>query len=226
MHDDWRQFPLRRATRGDGSAVKKASRRIIARANRGASRPLKKPLVFGVNELRTRRLAGTPAAPGDIADIHRLHGDSRVMATLSGDGETLSREDSLIFLDRAAEHWKLHGFGLWVFREHVGGDFVGYGGIKHAVIEGRDEIELAYAIRSDRWGKGFATELSIAALKLGFDLIHLDRIVAITLPHNLASRGVMEHCGFTYQRDIVHAGLPHVLYLLEARNFVARRDKF
>jgi hypothetical protein len=31
----------------------------------------------------------------------------------------------------------------------------------------------------------------------------------------------MENCGFTYQRDIVHAGLPHVLYLLEARNFAS-----
>ena len=27
----------------------------------------------------------------------------------------------------------------------------------------------------------------------------------------------MEHCGFTYNRDIVHANLPHVLYILEAR---------
>jgi len=175
-----------------------------------------------VNELHTRRLIGTPAASGDFADIRRLHDDSRVMATLSADGETLSEEDSRAFLERAAEHWKLHGFGLWVFREQVGGDFVGYGGIKHAVIEGRDEIELAYAIRSDRWGKGIATEISIAALKLGFDMMHLDRIVAITLPHNRASRGVMENCGFTYQRDIVHAGLPHVLYILEARDFRAR----
>jgi len=33
---------------------------------------------------------------------------------------------------------------------------------------------------------------------------------------------VMEHCGFTYQRDIVHAGLPHVLYALEAHDFTAR----
>ena len=93
---------------------------------------------------------------------------------------------------------------------------------EHATVEGRDQIELAYAIRSDHWRKGFATEISIAALKHGFDELHLDQIVAFTLTHNRASRGVMEHCGFTYQRDIVHAGLPHVLYLLEARNFSAR----
>lgn len=175
-----------------------------------------------MNELTTRRLIGTPAGPADLADIRRLHGDPRVMATLSADGKIFSEEQSREFLERAAEHWKLHGFGLWVFRERPDGDFVGYGGIKHAVVEGRDEIELAYAIKSDYWGKGFATEISIASLKLGFDLMHLDRIVAFTLPHNHASRGVMEKCGFTYQRDIMHAGLPHVLYVLDARAFAAR----
>ena len=146
------------------------------------------------------------------------------MATLSADGKPLTERDSRAFLKNAAEHWKLHGFGLWLLRERLDGElvFVGYGGIKHAVVESRDEIELAYAIRSDRWGHGFATEISIAALKLGFDVIRLDRIVAFTLPHNLASRAVMEHCGFTYDRNIVHAGLPHVLYILEAHDFAAR----
>jgi ribosomal-protein-alanine N-acetyltransferase len=169
-----------------------------------------------VNELRTPRLIGTPAGPGDFADIRRLHNDPRVMATLSADGATFSEEQTRSFLERAADHWKSHRFGLWTFRSQSDGDFVGYGGIKHATVEGRDEIELAYAITSDHWGKGFATEISRAAVKHAFDTIHLDRIVAFTLPHNKASRAVMEHCGFTYNRDITNANLPHVLYILEA----------
>jgi len=134
---------------------------------------------------------------------------------------TFTESQSRAFLERASDHWNSHGFGLWILREQATGEFVGYGGIKHAMVEGRDEIELAYAIRFEHWGKGFATEISIAALKQGFDTMHLDRIVAFTLPHNRASRAVMEHCGFKYQRDIVHAGLPHVLYALEARDFAA-----
>jgi ribosomal-protein-alanine N-acetyltransferase len=162
----------------------------------------------------------TPAGPSDFADIRRLHGDSRVMATLSADGNIFSEEQSRGFLERAAEHWKSHGFGLWMLHDQANeSDFVGYGGIKHAIVEGRDEIELAYAIASDHWSKGFATEISMAALNLGFSEMRLDRIVAFTLPHNRASRGVMENCGFKYQRDIVHSSLPHVLYVLEARNF-------
>lgn len=168
-----------------------------------------------MNELRTPRLIGIPAGPGDFADIRRLHSDPRVMATLSADGATFSEDQTRSFLQRAADHWNSHSFGLWILHSQSDSDFVGYGGIKHATVEGRDEIELAYAITSDHWRKGFATEISRASLKHAFDTMHLERIVAFTLPHNKASRGVMEHCGFTYNRDIVHAGLPHVLYILE-----------
>jgi [ribosomal protein S5]-alanine N-acetyltransferase len=169
-----------------------------------------------MNELRTSRLIGTPAGSGDFADLRLLHCDPRVTATLSADGKPFSEDQTRTFLDRAASHWKSHGFGLWIIREKARGYFVGYGGIRHAEVEGRDVIELAYAICSDHWRKGFATEIAMAALQHAFDAIHLDRIVAFTLPHNKGSRGVMENCGFTYQRDIVHAGLPHVLYILEA----------
>jgi len=176
-----------------------------------------------MHQLNTPRLIGTPAGPPDFADIRRLHSDPRVMATLSADGATFSEEQSRSFLERAADHWKSHDFGLWTWRQHPARDFVGYGGIKHANVEGRDELELAYAITSDHWGKGFATEISRAALKHAFDTLHPARIVAFTLPHNRASRAVMEHCGFTYDRDITHANLPHVLYILTASAFAVRR---
>ena len=169
-----------------------------------------------MHQLNTARLIGTPAAVGDFADLRRLHSDPRVMATLSADTATFTEDQTRAFLQRAADHWQAHGFGLWTLRARSDGDFVGYGGIKHATVEGSDVIELAYAITSSHWRKGFATEVSREALKLGFDTMHPERIVAFTLPHNRASRAVMEHCGFKYNRDIVHANLPHVLYILEA----------
>ena len=172
-----------------------------------------------MNELRTARLIGTPAGPGDFADIRRLHSDPRVMATLSADGATFSEDQTRAFCNAPPITGSRTASASGSSASNPSGDFVGYGGIKHATVEGRDVIELAYAITSDHWRKGFATEISRAALKHGFDTMHLDRIVAFTLPHNKASRGVMEHCGFTYNRDIVHASLPHVLYILEARDF-------
>ena len=61
-------------------------------------------------------------------------------------------------------------------------------------------------------GEGLATELAFTAVDVGFEALELERLIAFTLPHNIASRRVMEKAGFTYEREIVHATLPHVLY--------------
>jgi RimJ/RimL family protein N-acetyltransferase len=36
--------------------------------------------------------------------------------------------------------------------------------------------------------------------------------VALTLPHNERSRRVMTKVGMTFDREIEHGGVPHVLY--------------
>ena len=171
------------------------------------------------DSLTTARLIGTAASASDFDDLRRLHADRRVTATLSADGQPFSENQTRDFLARAAEHWISHGFGLWMFRDRTNHDFVGYGGVRHTIIESRDQLELAYAIAFDQQRKGYATEISLAALRHAFSDLGLDHVVAFTLPHNHASRRVMEHCGFTYTRDVVHAGLPHVLYVLRAADF-------
>ena len=175
-----------------------------------------------MKRLLTARLVGTPMESRHFAEIRTLHADPHVMATLSADGNILSEEQTRAFLQRSAEHWSLHDFGLWIFHSSSTRDCVGYCGIKHAMVEGKDEIELAYAVSSAHWNKGFATEMSEASVKVGFAELRLERIVAFTLPYNKGSRSVMEHCGFTYQRDIVHVGLRHVLYFLDSRDYAAR----
>ncbi len=43
-------------------------------------------------------------------------------------------------------------------------------------------------------------------------MLRVHDVVAFTLPTNLGSRGVVEKVGFTYEREITWANLPHVLY--------------
>ena len=88
----------------------------------------------------------------------------------------------------------------------------GRGGLQYTFVAGTNEVEVAWAIVPDRWGQGLATELARASVALAFDDLRLREIVAFTLPHNVASRRVMEKSGFEYEGPIVHAGLPHVLY--------------
>lgn len=111
------------------------------------------------------------------------------------------------------EHWERHGFGYWLLRDRGTGVMVGRGGLQHTHVEGAEAVEIGWAIVADRWGQGLATELAQTSIELGFGSLELAELVAYTLPDNVASRRVMEKTGFAYQRDIVHADLPHVLYV-------------
>jgi len=142
-----------------------------------------------------------------------MHQDSRVMATLKGirpDHETRQ------FLHRELEHWERHDFGLWVFRDKADGEFVGRGGLRNTHVGGNDEVELAYALMPEFWGKGLATEMAQASLKVGFEQLGLVDVVCFTMTTNRASQRVMEKVGFKYERDIIHADLPHVFYRITA----------
>ena len=141
--------------------------------------------------------------------------DPRVMATLSADGATLPPK-SISRVPRSRRRpLATVGFGLWIFRDGAGNAFVGYGGIKHAEVDGGAEIELAYAITSDHSRKGSATEISLAALKHAFDVLGLAGSSLASPPHAHARRN--KTLPLTYTHDIVHANLPHVLYILDAR---------
>ena len=164
--------------------------------------------------LTTARLLGEPAGEGDFVDLRALHADPRVMATLSTDGRPLSEEQTRARLQRFAEHWRLYGYGVWLFRDRCDGRFVGYCGLQRTRLEGADEVELLYAVVSGRWGQGLATEMARAAVEFARTCPGMRELVCFTLPGNLASRCVMEHVGFCCERDITHAGLPHVLYRL------------
>jgi ribosomal-protein-alanine N-acetyltransferase len=73
-------------------------------------------------------------------------------------------------------------------------------------------VELHYALIPEFWGQGLVTEMAAAIVGIGFEQLGLKEIVSFTLPSNRASQRVMEKVGFQYERDIIHADLPHVLF--------------
>ena len=164
--------------------------------------------------LRTPRLTAERLAPEHEPFLVRLALDPRVYPTLWPFPYPPTEADVHDGLQRQQNLWERHGFGLWLLRDRGTGEFVGRGGLEYTDAPGRLSVELAWAIVPERWRQGLATELAQAAVRTGFQDLDLTELVALTLPHTAASRRVMEKVGFTYDRDIVHAGLGHVLYRL------------
>ena len=166
------------------------------------------PETFATLDLRASRPSWD-----DLDDLARMFTIPTVMRTLSVDGKARSRNQTIAALGKTLHHWTRHGFGVWVFRDPQG-RFVGYCGLKHALVEGADEVEILYALVPAFWKKGLATEMARASLVHGRAAVPPAGLVGFTLPWNRPSRNVLERCGFAYERPITHAGLPHVLYRL------------
>ena len=171
-----------------------------------------------LDAFQTVRMVTERARKEHFDELVRLHQDPKVMATLGG---VMAEDETASQLGEWVDHWERNGYGLWIFRDKNSGDFIGRAGLRRGIFGGRDEVELAYALRAEYWGRGLATEMSLAILDIGFGKLRLNEIVAFTLPSNLASRRVIEKSGFIYEHDIIHAGLPHVLYRRRANHNVS-----
>ena len=78
-------------------------------------------------------------------------------------------------------------------------------GLQH--LEETDEIEIDFIFSRDYWGKGFATEAGKASLQYGFAQLHLQTIVGIVHPENLASQRVLEKIGMTQIEKTEYFGM-------------------
>ena len=163
----------------------------------------------GIDAIQTERLSLERMRPEDIDDMVAMQQDDRFVEVF---GHRSTPEHVREFSAKHIEDWDRLGWSLWTIRDKETGAFIGRGGLRPVTIERVDEVELGYAMRPEWWGSGLATEMSRIALEIGFDRLDLDSIVAFTLPTNTRSRHVMEKVGMTFERDIVWADMPHVLY--------------
>lgn len=158
----------------------------------------------------TERLVVRDLDDDDAEALYDLHRHDEVMRWLD---RTLSTgvADELARLERwnALRH---NGFGFFGIVERDTGELAGVQVLKP--FDDKPYVDLGWRLRPSFWGRGYATESARGAIAYAFGPLGLDELAAVTLPHNVRSRAVMERLGMTFAGDCVHAGLPHVLYLL------------
>jgi RimJ/RimL family protein N-acetyltransferase len=164
-----------------------------------------------VDRVATARLVGRRPEPDDADAYVRFYTYPRTPEDVWPE-HLRTADRARASLDDAIRHWDRWGFGVWSALAH--GEIVGRVGLSHTRIAGRPEVELAWFIHPDHWNRGYATELAQEAVRVAFEVLELDDLVAMTTPANVASQAVMGKLGMTFEREIQHAGLPHVLHRL------------
>jgi RimJ/RimL family protein N-acetyltransferase len=169
-----------------------------------------------MNELESERLLLRPMSHEDLDWFAVLRGDAAVMRYL-GAGRPMTRAESVEKLARYVECWNAHGLGMFSVRSRQSPAPIGWGGLQP--LDDTAEVEVGYAFAREAWGRGYATELSRAVMRWGFDTRGLARIVAVADPGNDASRHVMEKLGMHYEGIRIAHELDSVYYSITAADF-------
>jgi len=151
--------------------------------------------------LETERLILRRLLPGDLDSLFALYGDPEIRryfpeGTLTVD-ET--REELEWFLDGHPDDSEL---GLWATILKETGRFIGRCGLLPWTIDGRHEVEVAYLLAREYWGKGLASEAARAIVTYGFGPLHLSRLICLIVPENEASIRVATNVGMVFEKEV------------------------
>lgn len=180
-----------------------------------------------VTTLHTERLVLRDWRDEDRAPFAALNDDPAVMEHFPSH---LTREASDAMVDRITTFLGEHGWGLWAVEVAETGEFVGFTGLSIPRFQAPFTpcVEVGWRLARRAWGQGYATEAARASLAHGFDVLGLEEIVAMVVPENHRSQGVMHKLGMTrdegadFDHPLVPAGSPvrqHRLYRLSRKDW-------
>lgn len=86
----------------------------------------------------------------------------------------------------------------WAITRKPDGKLLGTIGF-HNWHKGYARAEIGYELAREHWGNGYASEAVAVTVAHGFEVLNLNRIQAVVVPQNPASRRVLEKMGFTVE---------------------------
>ncbi len=144
--------------------------------------------------IETDRLILRPFAAEDAEDHIAMMQDEKTASFLTPDGKPRPYSDEWRAAASYIGHWAIRGYGFFSVDEKETGDWVGRVGPWQP--GGWPGLECGWSIVSSRWGKGYAPEAAIAAIRWTFDQFpDLPRIISVIDPDNANSQAVARKIG-------------------------------
>ena len=174
--------------------------------------------------IETERLLLRSWRDEDRAPFIQLCRSPEVMTFLGGPADEAQVDASLA---RARASEAANGFCFWAVERKADSAFLGFCGLKIADTAGvpiEGEIEIGWRLRQDAWGQGYAREAALATLRWAWARLDARRVIAMTVPNNRRSWGLMERIGMVRrpELDFGHPLFPeshplhrHIVYAAE-----------
>jgi RimJ/RimL family protein N-acetyltransferase len=106
--------------------------------------------------------------------------------------------------DRLLAYRAEHGHTFWAVERKSDGAILGFCGLKRSNQAGGPQgmMEVAWRLRQDVWGQGYAKEAAAASLDAAFGRFGADDVIALTVEANAPSWGLMIRLGMRRRSDL------------------------
>jgi [ribosomal protein S5]-alanine N-acetyltransferase len=176
----------------------------------GLSKPASTP-IGGRNVLETERLILRQFTEDDVEAVFAVIGDPVAMQYYP---RTFTREDAAEWIERNLRRYGNDEYGLLAVVLKSSGEMIGDCGLSWQLADGEPVLELGYHLRRDHWDYGYATEAARATMDYAFRKLAVEKLVSLISAENKPSRRVAERNGMREERQVMHNGLPHLMYAL------------
>ncbi len=153
--------------------------------------------------LETERLILRDLLISDLKGMFELDSDSLVHIYL-GNKPISTEEEAVKNIEFIRSQYEDRGIGRFAAIEKATGDFIGWSGLKLNTGEKeelngiQDFIDIGYRFIPRYWGKGYATESSLATLKFGFNSMKYPVICGAADYENIGSNKVLSKIGLHF----------------------------
>ena len=165
--------------------------------------------------VKTERLILRPFTMDDLDAYAAIRRDERVAHWLPG-GVAMVPDARRIAGDLIAQWsrtWEEGGYAPWAIVDGGSGTLLGHGGLRY--LAQFEATEILYTLAPAAWGQGFARECAAAARDEAFSFHDLPRVIALALPDNQRSQGVMRAIGMQLEGTTEAFGHAAVQYALD-----------
>jgi RimJ/RimL family protein N-acetyltransferase len=152
------------------------------------------PRASGTPVLETERLFLRAPKLDDAKAIARLANNRKIAEMTSLIPHPYGVDDARAWIETLSEGGR--GWTFAITAKSEGGAFIGACGYGRRPDD--EEPEIGYWIGEPYWGRGYATEAVRAVIDHLFSVTDLDALAAGCRVTNLASRRVIEKCGFQW----------------------------
>lgn len=166
--------------------------------------------------IEAARLRLEPLATEDVDAFHALMIEPGVRRYLCDD-KIMSRKWADGVIADSLASFAAYGWGLWAVREKSASALIGVAGFREFFAP--PELQLLYALHPDRWGKGLATEASVAVMRYGFERLGMSSILTAADAPNVASLAVMRRLGLRLLRRTTDEAGDRVYYGIERQEW-------